>query len=171
MKSNDSYLNPYLAGFGLGLVLLAAIVLYGKGLGASGAIMRTVVTIEKAVSPEHVNNVSYLAGYGSGNKNPMYHWLVFEVIGVIVGGLVSGVLAGRVRWEVNKGPQISNQKRLGFAVLGGALFGFGARLARGCTSGVALSGGATLALGSWATMLTLFVVAYAMAWVFKKLWI
>ena len=36
------YLNPYLAGFGLGLTLLAAFVLLGHGLGASGAFTSAV---------------------------------------------------------------------------------------------------------------------------------
>ena len=31
------YMNPYLAGIGLGLVLLASFVVMGRGLGASGA--------------------------------------------------------------------------------------------------------------------------------------
>jgi len=56
-------------------------------------------------------------------------------------------------------------------VLGGVLFGFGARLARGCTSGVALSGGAVLSLGAWVTMMAIFIGAYALAWFSRKLWI
>ena len=35
--SAKPYSNPYLAGFGLGLVLLSAFVVMGRGLGASGA--------------------------------------------------------------------------------------------------------------------------------------
>ena len=53
----------------------------------------------------------------------------------------------------------------------GALFGFGARLARGCTSGVALTGGASLAAGSWVTMLCIFAGAYGLAWFVRRLWI
>ena len=41
-------------------------------------------------------------------------------------------------------------------LLGGVLFLYGARMARGCTSGQALSGGATLSAGSWAVMLAIF---------------
>ena len=36
------YLNPYLAGLGLGLVLLTAFVFMGRGLGASGAFSTLV---------------------------------------------------------------------------------------------------------------------------------
>jgi uncharacterized membrane protein YedE/YeeE len=57
-----------------------------------------------------------------------------------------------------------------FSFLGGAIFLYGARLARGCTSGQALSGGATLAAGSWAIMLSIFASAYAVAYFVRKMW-
>ena len=57
-----------------------------------------------------------------------------------------------------------------FALIGGALVGFGARLARGCTSGQALSGGAMLSLGSWAFMFSVFIGGYALAWFVRGLW-
>lgn len=34
------YMNPYLAGFFLGLTLLATIYITGRGLGASGSVKR-----------------------------------------------------------------------------------------------------------------------------------
>jgi uncharacterized membrane protein YedE/YeeE len=129
------------------------------------------VAAEKAVSPGHVERNPYLAEYGGGDKNPLKDWYIFEILGVLVGGLVSGALAGRVRKETNHGPQITKKQRWVFAVLGGALFGFGARMARGCTSGVALSGGAVLSLGAWITMMAIFMGAYALAWFVRKLWI
>ena len=162
---------PYIAGFGLGLVLLAAFVLSGQGLGGSGALMRTVTAVEKTISQEHVDQNVYLAPMGGGDKNPFDNWLIYEVIGVLVGGLLSGVRSGRFRVELNKGKQISAVQRLTFAFIGGSLFGAGARIARGCTSGVALSGGAILALGSWATMFAIFAGAYGLAYFFRKLWI
>ena len=165
------YSSPYLAGFGLGLVLLASFFIAGHGLGASGSMMRSVVAVEKAVSAEHVNQNRYLAKYGGGESNPLKDWYVFELLGVLVGGLISGALAGRVKRETNHGPGISKRQRWVYAVIGGALFGFGARLARGCTSGVALSGGASLSLGAWVTMMSIFGGAYALAFVFRKLWI
>ncbi len=165
------YSSPYLAGVGLGLVLIAAFYLSGRGLGASGAINSIVVFFTKLVSPEHVNANPYLAEYGGGAINPLKNWLIFEIIGVIIGGMISGVLAGRMKMEINHGPRITAKQRWFFAVLGGSIFGFGARLARGCTSGVALTGGATLAVGSWATMLAIFAGAYMMAWFVRRLWI
>ena len=56
------------------------------------------------------------------------------------------------------------------AFIGGAIMGYGARFARGCTSGQALSGGATLAAGSWALMFAIFEGGYALAYFVRKLW-
>ncbi|MCK4766436.1 MAG: YeeE/YedE family protein [Candidatus Aminicenantes bacterium] len=165
------YLSPYLAGVGLGIVLLASFFISGHGLGASGVVTRTITAVEKIVAPEHVNQNPYLAKYGGGDKNPLKDWYVFEILGLLVGGLISGVISGRVKKETNHGPRISKKQRWAFAVVGGALFGFGARLARGCTSGAALSGGAALSLGAWITMMAIFMGAYALAYFSRKLWI
>ncbi|RME03717.1 MAG: hypothetical protein D6805_05475 [Planctomycetota bacterium] len=165
------YMNPYLAGVGLGVVLLASFVIAGRGLGASGAMMRCVVSLQKVVSQEHVDRNPYLAKYGGGERNPLENWLVFELLGVLVGGFLSGVIAGRFKRETNHGPRFTKAKRWLFAFLGGGLFGFGARLARGCTSGQALTGGATMVVGSWITMLAIFAGGYMMAYFFRKQWI
>ena len=167
----QAYWSPYFAGFVLGLVLLATFFLMGRGLGASGAMMRTVVFIEDAISPGHVDANPYLAHYGGGDKNPLDNWLVFEVLGVIVGGLLSGIFAGKIKLSIDRGPNISSKHRLLLAFIGGGIMGFGARLAKGCTSGQALTGGATLALGSWIFMLTMFAAGYAIAYFVRKQWI
>jgi len=57
-----------------------------------------------------------------------------------------------------------------FAFLGGSIMGYGARMARGCTSGQALSGGAVLSVGSWAFMFSVFAGGYALAYFVRRLW-
>jgi len=89
----------------------------------------------------------------------------------MIGGFLSGALAGRLKLTIGKGPRISNRGRLLFAFGGGAIMGMGARLARGCTSGLALTGGATLSLGGWVFMFAVFAGAYATAWFVRKQWI
>ncbi|RME85695.1 MAG: hypothetical protein D6785_04105 [Planctomycetota bacterium] len=165
------YMNPYLAGVGLGLVLLLAFIIAGRGLGASGAMMRTSVALEKAAIPQHVNTNPYLAKYGGKGKNPLRNWLVFEVLGLFIGAFIAGLLGGRIKRETNHGPRFTPGKRWALAVLGGALFGFGARMARGCTSGQALTGGATLVVGSWITMMAIFAGGYMFAYFVRKQWI
>ena len=48
--------------------------------------------------------------------------------------------------------------------------GFGARMGRGCTSGQALSGGATLSVGSWALMMAIFAGGYLLAYPLRRFW-
>jgi uncharacterized protein len=166
------YMNPYLAGFGLGLVLLTAFVVMGRGLGASGAFTSAVATAVHAVAPEHAAaNPAYAEYLGDGTTHPLKDWLVFEVIGVFIGGLLSGALANRLRVSVEKGPRISTLWRLVWAFIGGAILGVGAKLALGCMSGQALTGGALLNAGSWAAMMCIFGGAYALAWFVRKQWI
>ena len=100
------YMNPYLAGIGLGLVLLAAFVVMGRGLGASGAISSVAAVTVDTVASEHARGNPFWMGYLEGEGSPLKTFLVFEVIGMLVGGFISGALAGRVRSTVEKGPRI-----------------------------------------------------------------
>lgn len=166
------YWNPYLAGFGLGLVLLASFVIMGRGLGASGAFTTALATFVHDIAPAHAEHNAMYADYlGDGTRSPLFDWLVFEILGVIVGGFLSGALANRLKISVEKGPRISTLWRLVFAFIGGGLMMIGAKIALGCTSGQALTGGALLNVGSWAFMLCVFGGAYAVAYFFRKEWI
>ena len=90
------YWNPYLVGIGLGIVLLASFVIMGRGLGASGALSTFVAVIVNAVAPEHAANNPFYQGYlGDGSVSPFKDWLVFLIIGVFIGGFISGAIAGR----------------------------------------------------------------------------
>ena len=164
------YMNPYLAGIGLGLVLLAAFVLVGRGLGASGAFNSTIAWLVSLVAPAYARSNEFLAAYLEEGTHPLKSWLVFEVVGVFVGALLSGLLAGRVAPTVEKGPRVSVGVRFAYAFVGGGLMAIGAALARGCTSGQALTGGSLLNLGSWASMICIFGGAYAVAWFFRRQW-
>lgn len=164
-------MNPYLAGIGLGLVLLAAFVVMGRGLGASGALSSFVTLGVNAVAPAHAqSNAFYKAYLGTPNGNPLNDWLVYEIAGVLIGGLISGLIAGRVRRTVDKGARITVSTRMIYAFGGGILIGLGSKIARGCTSGQALTGGALLSVGSWVFMIAVFASAYAVAYLFKRQW-
>ena len=101
----------------------------------------------------------------------MKNWLVFQMLGVVVGGFVSGALAGRLKFKVEHSPKITSRRRLVFALLGGIFFGIGSQLGRGCTSGSALSGMAVLSFGGIITMMAIFGGAYALAYFFRRNWI
>jgi hypothetical protein len=162
--------DPYVAGFFLGLVLLAAFLVVGRGLGASGAMARVTALGAHAVSPGWVEGNGALGAYFTHGARWWDDWLVFEVVGVVLGGLAGGLISGRFSWQVERGPQVGVRARIVFAVLGGAIAGFGARLAGGCTSGQALTGGASLALGSWAFMFAVFGGGYALSYFVRRLW-
>ncbi len=165
------FVNPYLGGILLGLVLFLAFFFTGSGLGASGGLNRLLVVVEDAIAPGHVDNVPYLIDMAGGDRNPLDSWVVFMTIGTIAGGFVSGWRNHRFKVETHKGPSISVSTRWIMAFLGGTAMGFGARMARGCTSGQALSGGAVLSVGSWAFMFAVFAGAYALAFFVRKLWL
>jgi len=159
------YADPYLAGIGLGLVLLAAFVVAGRGLGASGAFGSAAAGLVAAIAPDRAHANPYFSQYLGG-----VDWLVFEILGVFIGGFASAWLAGRVKLEIERGPRASTSGRLACAFGGGALMGTGAVLARGCTSGLALTGGALLSVGSWIFIGAAFAAAYLIAPVMRKEW-
>jgi hypothetical protein len=164
------YMNPYLAGIGLGLVLLAAFVIAGRGLGASGAFASALSFIVNLVAPAHTVDNPFYQKYLSRASNPFKDWLFVEVIGVVIGGFLSGYLARRVTLTVEKGPNISDRGRFALAFIGGALMSIGAQCGRGCTSGQALTGGSLLNLGSWAFMLSVFAGGYGAAYFLRRQW-
>lgn len=171
-KNRPRYINPYFGGVLLGLLVLLTVFITGRGLGASGSIKSMVVTSTHTIAPTHAENNLYEKQFISDDKSPMYNWLVFESLGILLGGLLSGVLFGRVKkLRIDKGPKITNKTRLIAALIGGMLFGAGSQFGRGCTSGAALSGSATFALGGVIAMLTIFGSAYLFAWFVRKLWI
>jgi uncharacterized membrane protein YedE/YeeE len=169
--SAKPYSNPYLAGFGLGLVLLSAFAIAGRGLGASGAFASAAAAAVATASPKSAMANDYFARYLSASGGPRIDWLVVELIGVVIGGFVSALLAGRFNRTIEKGPRISNQARLRLAFIGGGVMGVGAVLARGCTSGQALTGGALLSVGSWIFIASAFGAAYIAAPLVRRAWL
>lgn len=170
-EKSKKYLNPYIGGVLLGLVLIAANFVSGRGLGASGAIKSAVVTTVNTVAPEHSEKAAFYSEYNESHPKPMKSWLVFQMLGVLVGAFISGALAGRLKIKVEHSPKITSKRRLIFAVLGGILFGFGSQLGRGCTSGSALSGMGVMSLGGFITMAAIFGTAFALAYFLRKNWI
>lgn len=167
----NRYMNPYIAGTMLGMVLLLAMFLSGRGLGASGGIKYCTVSVVGAVDHQHAANSIYYSKYFSDGKKPLFNWLTIEIFGIVAGGFLSGALSGRLKLQIEKSPGITNIKRLVFAFAGGVFFVYGAQLARGCTSGAALSGMAVLSVAGFVTMIAIFGSAYIFAWFFRKNWI
>jgi uncharacterized membrane protein YedE/YeeE len=163
------YWNPYIAGTGLGLTLLASYVVLGTGLGASATPARLSAVAAHVVAPAAVEANAYIGGWFDGGS-PLSNYLVFMSLGVLVGGFISAHLARRTKLSIERGPTSTVALRLTLAAVGGGLVGFASRLAAGCTSGQALSGGAMMFTGSWAFMIAIFVGAFGAAHLVRKEW-
>ncbi len=170
-RTPKPYWNPYIAGVALGLVLFLSYFFSSFGLGASGGIARVTTGAVDLVASDFVNRKPFLSHLAGGPANPLNHRMIWMVMGVLVGGFTAGWLGGRLKRTTEKGPNISVHSRWVFALLGGMLMGWGAEMARGCTSGQALSGGGVLSLGSWAFMIMVFAGGYVIAYPLRRLWL
>jgi len=166
-KSPAPLWNPYVAGVLLGLTLLASFLILGAGLGASGGIARAGAYIESCVAPQHVLASEYFGQWGA---DPLRYYLVFLLVGTLLGGLFSALVARRVDVRLERGRTAKPGLRIALALAGGVIVGFASRLANGCTSGQALSGGAMLLSGSLIFMVAIFAGGYAAAYFVRREW-
>ncbi len=169
-EPSGGYWNPYLAGLLLGGALLASFLVLGAGLGASAAPARLGAWLESCVLPTHTAATEHFGPWVAEGQNPMVYYLVFMFAGTFLGGLFSAVLAGRVKPMIERGRAFGAGPRLALALAGGILAGYASRMAGGCTSGQALTGGALLLNGSIVFMLCVFAGGYAAAWFVRRQW-
>jgi len=172
MKTPRPLWNPYAAGVALGLVLLASFVLTGRGLGASGAYKHVEAAVLHAANPTWTEeNANVAAFFSEPRRSSLDDWIVWLTLGSALGGAVAVFTGRRFKVETVYGPRSSLEVRFALAVLGGVLSGFAAQLARGCTSGQGLTGGAQLSVGSWVFLFSVFGGAYGLAWFVRRQWI
>jgi len=170
--NETKYMNPYLAGFLLGLLIVVAVFISGEGLGASGAVKSVVIYALDKVAPSHADNLDFVKGFNSSHPDgPLKVWLIFEILGVLVGAFISGAIYNRLKLQVEHSPGITSKQRIIAALIGGTLFGIGSQFGRGCTSGAALSGMSVFSTGGILTMIMIFGTGYIVAYFFRKLWI
>jgi len=136
------------AGITLGAVLLLTFTLTGHGLGATGFTTRLTAWIGGGVLPAATAANTYLGPMLEDSK-PLSAWITWQVVGVALGALLAAWRAGRMRWQVDGARSLGGLRRLTMALIGGAAAGWGARVAAGCTSGLGLSGAATLGLSAF----------------------
>jgi uncharacterized membrane protein YedE/YeeE len=161
--------SPYIAGSCLGLTLLATFAIQGRGLGASGAFSLVTGVGLHTVAPLYAERLAYFARYIEA-PSPLLDWNLFLIIGVFLGSLGGALVSKTFKMQFDRGTTMSVGTRLLTALFGGILIGFAARLARGCTSGVALTGGAQLALSGWVFVIAMFAAGFLCAAVFRRLW-
>ena len=168
MEKNNFW-SPYIAGAGLGLTLLAAFYLAGWGLGASSTFSLLTSVGMNQVFPDFTRGLTYFSQYLNAEA-PLKNWMLFEIAGVFLGALSAALLSRNFRFRFVRGSKTGVGMRLFASVTGGILIGFAGRLARGCTSGVALSGGAQLAIAGWIFVIAMFVGGFIAAAFLRRLW-
>jgi hypothetical protein len=162
--------NPYAAGAFLGLVLLATYVVTGRGLGATAGFAAVATWLTSLVAPgEMVSNAVHVKYWKDGA--PLANWTLFLLLGAIAGAAISGWQGNRFKWSIERGPRVTDGQRLALAFAGGFIAAYGAKIAKGCTSGQALTGGSMLNVGSLTFMLAVFGAAYGLAYFTRKEWL
>lgn len=162
---------PVPAGILIGISMLLAWLVAGRGVGASGGMTRFVAWVQHGLFPTATENSAYFGRYFADGAHPLNDYVVFLVVGLLIGAFVASLFAGRFRIEVLHGPRATAATRLPLALVGGIIAGFAARLARGCSSGQGLVGGAELSVGAWVFLGCTFAGGWLGAWFVRKQWI
>ena len=160
---------PLAAGIGLGLALMGMFLFTGHGLGAIGFFTRLAAWLSDIANPVWADANVYFNSY-LGKGNPLDAWISWEIAGVALGALAGSLTARRFQWKIERGPRTGVAARLALALGGGVLTGFGAPLARGCTSGLGLSGGATLAFAAFVFLIAFFAAGLLLSALTRRLW-
>lgn len=158
--------HPLAAGIALGLVLILTFVLTAHGLGASGAVTHLVAGAGLAFAPEATRANAYL-GPQVAEGNPLGSWITWQVLGVFIGAAVAAFTAGRWRVQMDGERSVGTPQRVAKALVGGVFAGFGARIAGGCTSGLGLSGAATLGVAAFVFLALFFATGLVVSRVVK----
>jgi uncharacterized membrane protein YedE/YeeE len=153
------YWKPLAGGVALGLVLLLTFFVTGHGLGATGFFTRLTAWLGGALFSQATHANHYL-GPMLDRGQVLNNWITWQVIGVALGAGLASISTGRFRVQVDGAHKIGIVPRLVLVLVGGILAGAGARFSAGCTSGMGLSGGATLAVAGFLFLAAFFVAGY-----------
>lgn len=165
--------SPHVVGALIGVLSWVTFAWMGKALGTSTTMVRASGAIVRTAAPEQVEQNAYFAKYlgTTDAPKPTVDWQFALVVAMILGAFLAARLArSRFResvpalWSWRFGD--SRLRRAAAAFLGGAVLLYGARLAGGCTSGHAISGGLQLSVSSWLFLVSMFasgvVTAFAL---------
>lgn len=149
--------SPYVVGAGIGVLCWLTFYFADKTIGASSFYATIAGFIGKWIAPRHTASLRYFR-----ENPPRADWAFVFVLATIMGGFIAAVTGGEFRnewlhsmWRDRFGDSIALRGAIGFG--GGVLMAFGARLAGGCTSGNGISGTLQLNVGSWLTVVTMFI--------------
>jgi len=155
----------------LGLLNFATFYVSDYYLSVSTTFSRAAAMLVSLVAPEHVAANAYWQ-----KVKPIVEWQFMLVIGIPIGAYIAARLSRNSVRFTGALPEMwvnrfgtSQGRRWMLGILGGILVGFGARLADGCTSGHALSGGLQLAVSSWLFLAAMMLSGTIMAFlIFRR---
>ena len=158
--------NPYAAGILLGITVAISEVIGGRPLAVSGAFDKLAAYPGRLLFPG--------SQYYRYVMSPEITWQVWMLLGLLAGSFGASKLSGQARarwlpdvqWETRFGS--SRLQRLLVAFFGAVLVQFGAGIAGGCTSGLAISGGAALAPAAFLFMAGMFGGGIPTAWLWYR---
>ena len=149
--------SPYVVGAAIGVLSWCTFLISRKAIGCSTAYARTAGMIARWFRGGRVDEQPYYREF-----KPVIDWEWMLVLGIVIGSFISALLAGDLRWQAVPATWAAVfghgiVVRFLVALAGGALLGFGARWANGCTSGHGISGTMQLALSSWVSAICFFI--------------
>lgn len=159
--------SPYLVGALIGALSWITFAGMNKAIGVSTTPVRIVAGIERAIVPEFAANNAYITKYAGtvDEPKPIIEWQFALVIMLAPGAFIGAKFFGNkdraapeyvpTMWANRFGP--SRAVRYTGAAIGGAILVYGARMAGGCTSGHALSGGMQLSVSGVMFMAAFFI--------------
>ncbi len=149
--------SPYAAGVLLGSVNILAVILSNRELAVSGGVQHLVGTLGKALLPGLFNTTFY-----NSVLPPQIGWYVVLIVGIVFGAMLGAWSSGtlKLRWNDDPvWPKVLGSGKWKRALIGffcAMLVQFGAGLAGGCTSGLAISGGMLLAPSAYIFIAAMF---------------
>jgi hypothetical protein len=146
---------PYVTGALMGALITGSMVMFGRPVGASGAVQNLAGIAGRVITP---------ANPYWGSVMPVgVTWQVWVLLGLLLGGFAAADLAGELRvtavpprgWMETWGR--ARRTRWLIAFLAAVLIEFASAIAGGCTSGLALSGGVVLSPAAFLFMGAMFL--------------
>lgn len=138
--------SPYLAGVLLGIVGILAVWISGSLLGASGAFQNLAGMISQGLGIPVFDNM-----YFNFIMPAQISWGVVLFFGIIIGGFFGSLSSKTFKFRTMDNGQWRDifgaklWKRWLLLFVGAIILQYGAGIAGGCTSGLAISGGMLLA--------------------------
>ena len=161
--------SPYIAGAALGLVGILGVLLTDSLLGASGAFENIAGWLGQTAAIDAFDNMYFNFVMPPGMSSG-----VILLIGIFFGGMVGALSSGTFKFRTNDNAQwnkIMGQqtwKRWLLLFTGAIILEYGAGLAGGCTSGLAISGGMLLAPSAFIFMAGMFMSGIIVARIVYK---